>query len=150
MDFNPKPIIEGESDHNFEGSIGTSTIFNSKNQFDYLLDVKSEDNLRELNPDISFLKEIAVRSAIVTSIASSPRFVFISGFFASAIGVNEDPVTGSARCFLTSYRSDRLGKSSFTAFQASSRGGILIQRLEGDRTIKYGQTGTTVRGKLCS
>jgi predicted PhzF superfamily epimerase YddE/YHI9 len=62
--------------------------------------------------------------------------------------VNEDPVTGSAHCFLGPYWAKRLGKNSFLAFQASQRGGEIWVRLEGDRVFLGGQAVTIILGSL--
>jgi predicted PhzF superfamily epimerase YddE/YHI9 len=85
---------------------------------------------------------------MVTSRAESSEFDFVSRFFAPAVGINEDPVTGSAHCTLGPFWSERLGKSELVAYQASKRGGTVRVRLEGDRVILGGQAITTLRGEL--
>ena len=62
--------------------------------------------------------------------------------------VDEDPVTGSAHSALGPYWGERLGKSEFTAFQASARGGVVRVRLQGDRVILSGQAVTVMTGEL--
>ncbi len=74
--------------------------------------------------------------------------LFVSRFFAPRAGINEDPVTGSAYCCLGPYWQRRLGKSDFTAFQASARGGVVQVRVAGDRTYLGGQAVTALRGEL--
>jgi predicted PhzF superfamily epimerase YddE/YHI9 len=85
---------------------------------------------------------------IVTSRSAEPRFDFVSGFFAPASGVNEDPVTGSAHCCLGAYWQKRLGKSEFVAFQASARGGVVKVRVAGDRAYLAGRAVTVAKGEL--
>jgi predicted PhzF superfamily epimerase YddE/YHI9 len=85
---------------------------------------------------------------MVTSRASTAGFDFVSRFFAPRVGVNEDPVTGSAHCCLTPYWSKRLGKNELVAYQASARGGVLRVRLAGERVGIAGQAVTTLRGEL--
>jgi len=65
--------------------------------------------------------------------------MIFSRFFAPAAGVNEDPVTGSAHCALGPYWQVKLGKSDFTAHQASERGGLVKLRVQGDRVLLRGQ-----------
>jgi len=65
-------------------------------------------------------------------------FDFVSRFFAPAAGIDEDPVTGSAHCALGPYWSARLGKDSFTTYQASRRGGVVKLQLAGDRILLRG------------
>ncbi len=118
------------------------------NAFDYLVEVESEATLRELDPDHSTLRKISVRGIIVTARSSSPEFDFVSRFFAPGAGVDEDPVTGSAHTALGPYWSRHLGKTEFTAYQASPRGGIVRVRLNGDRVILGGQAVTVMTGEL--
>jgi predicted PhzF superfamily epimerase YddE/YHI9 len=80
---------------------------------------------------------------IVTAKGDGVRYDFVSRYFAPAIGINEDPVTGSTHCSLIPYWSARLNKFSLTGYQASARGGELFCRLEGDR-VKIGGHATLV------
>jgi predicted PhzF superfamily epimerase YddE/YHI9 len=63
----------------------------------------------------------------------------MSRFFGPAVGINEDPVTGSAHCALGPYWQDKLGKSEFIAFQASQRGGVVKLKVRDDRVLLGGQ-----------
>ncbi|NJM51173.1 MAG: PhzF family phenazine biosynthesis protein [Sphingomonadales bacterium] len=72
--------------------------------------------------------------------------IFVSRVFVPGSGVDEDPVTGSAHCVLTSYWAKELGRDSFTAYQASARGGYLSCRLVGDKAVLSGQCVTVVEG----
>lgn len=89
-----------------------------------------------------------MRGVIVTSPSDDPQFDFVSRYFAPGAGIDEDPVTGSAHCCLGPYWSERLGKIEMTAFQASSRGGIVRVRLNGDRVLLGGQAVTVMKGEL--
>lgn len=96
----------------------------------YLVELESEEAVRNLQPDTAVLKNIGPGEAIVTAQAQAGAdYDFVSRFFAPAVGVNEDPVTGSAHCCLAPYWSKRLGKTEFVARQVSARGGILRVRL---------------------
>ena len=90
-----------------------------RNRFDYLLEVESEDAVRRVTPDFAALARVDARGVIVTSRASTPGFDFVSRFFAPRVGVNEDPVTGSAHCTLAPFWAARLGKPELVAYQAS-------------------------------
>jgi predicted PhzF superfamily epimerase YddE/YHI9 len=72
----------------------------------------------------------------------------VSRFFAPGSGINEDPVTGSAHCCLGPYWQALLGKSEFTAYQASSRGGVVRVIVEGERVRLGGQAVTVMRAEL--
>jgi PhzF family phenazine biosynthesis protein len=108
--------------------------------------LESEQAVLDCKPDMVALAKLPWLGAIVT--ARGSQHDFVSRYFAPAIGINEDPVTGSTHCLLIPYWSERLGKSSLTACQRSARGGELFCRLEGDR-VKIGGDATLVaRGTL--
>jgi predicted PhzF superfamily epimerase YddE/YHI9 len=85
---------------------------------------------------------------VITSPAISGTFDFVSRFFCPRVGVDEDPVTGSAHCALGPYWSGRLGRDQLVGYQVSSRGGTVRTRLEGDRVFLGGQAVTVLRGEL--
>jgi predicted PhzF superfamily epimerase YddE/YHI9 len=64
------------------------------------------------------------------------------------LGIDEDPVTGSAHAALTPYWAKHLGRNEFTALQASARGGVLHCRLEGDRAVLGGRCRTVIVGQF--
>ncbi|POA34551.1 MULTISPECIES: PhzF family phenazine biosynthesis protein [unclassified Pseudomonas] len=103
--------------------------------------LESEQAVLDCQPDMAALAKLPWPGAIVT--APGSRHDFVSRYFAPAIGINEDPVTGSTHCSLIPYWAQRLDKSSLTAYQCSARGGELFCRLEGDR-VKIGGHATLV------
>lgn len=150
MDFPAEPVTETDAPTALPAVLGgVSTRFVGKNRMDLLVELESETALRSLKPDFGRMAEIPVRGVIATvrAEAGSP-FDFVSRFFAPRLGVNEDPVCGSAHCALTPYWARRLEKTALRAYQASQRGGDLRLRLEGDRVILAGQAVTTLRGEL--
>jgi len=92
---------------------------------------------------------LPVRGIIVTARADPGEFDFVSRFFAPGSGIDEDPVTGSAHTALGPYWAPLLGKTEFTAFQASARGGVVRVRVEGDRVKLGGQAVTVMVAELC-
>jgi predicted PhzF superfamily epimerase YddE/YHI9 len=76
------------------------------------------------------------------------RYDFVSRFFAPTVGVNEDPVTGSAHCCLGPYWAATLGKSDLLAHQCSARGGVVRVSVRGDRVLLGGQAVTVQRGQF--
>ena len=105
----------------------------------------SEEAVRALTPDMRALEGID-RMAICT--APGEIADVVSRVFVPAWGVPEDPVTGSAHAALTPFWCERLGRESFTAFQASARGGHLTCTRQGDRAILSGQCVTVVEGSF--
>lgn len=112
----------------------------------YLVVLESENAVRSLRPDINLLKQLDLPGIIVT--ATGAKSDFVSRFFAPKVGVNEDPVTGSAHCILTPYWADQLGKTSLYARQISQRGGELFCELQGERVIIAGHAVLVLRGEL--
>jgi PhzF family phenazine biosynthesis protein len=112
------------------------------------VEVDRESTLRGLTPDYAALKKLPPRTVGATCRSETPGYDFITRYFAPKMGVNEDPVTGSVHCALTPYWSEKLDKTSLTAYQASSRGGALRLRLEGERVVIGGQAVTVLKGEL--
>ena len=105
--------------------------------------------VRELAPDFGALGALPdVRGVYVTAPGDDGRHDIVSRCFAPAVGIDEDPVTGSMHCVLSAYWCDRLGKTELHADQASARGGTMLVRLAGDRTLLVGHTITVLRGDL--
>jgi len=129
-------------------ALGVKLLFVGKAAEDYLVEVEDEVTLRSLKPDFGLLKTLPVRGVTVTCRASKPGSDFLSRFFAPQVGVNEDPVTGSAHCYLTPFWGGRLNKKELMAFQASERGGELQVGLAGERVLIRGQAITVFEAKL--
>jgi PhzF family phenazine biosynthesis protein len=125
----------------------TSASYVGRNQFDYIVELPSEAEVRAIKPDHAVLRQLPVRGVIVTA-RGTDEYDFISRFFAPGSGVDEDPVTGSSHCCLTPYWSERLGKTEMHAYQASPRGGAIRVRLDGDRVKLAGHAVTVLRGEL--
>jgi PhzF family phenazine biosynthesis protein len=113
-----------------------------------LVQVATEEQVRSLQPDFTALKKLPARGVIVTSRSTNPQFDFVSRYFAPQVGIDEDPVTGSAHCCLGPFWAAQLHKESLTAYQASARGGVVQVRLAGDRVYLGGQAVTVFRGEL--
>src|SRR5574341_2496406 len=125
--------------------LGVTPTYVGRNQFDYLVEVDSEETVRRLAPDHTALAKLPVRGVIVTSRAAPGEFDFVSRFFAPGSGIAEDPVTGSAHCALAPFWGARLAKTEMLAYQASPRGGVVRVRLAGDRVLLGGQAVTVLR-----
>ena len=97
----------------------------SKNDVNYLVEVQSESALAGLEPDYAEMKKLPVQGVIATAPADSDDYDFVSRYFAPAVGVNEDPVTGSAHTSLAPYWQEKLGKAEMVARQISARGGVV-------------------------
>lgn len=110
-----------------------------------IIEVADEAAVRACSPDFGALKHIH-RMAVVT--AHGREQDIVSRVFVPYLGIDEDPVTGSAHAALAPYWSKRLGRKEFTALQASARTGVLHCRLEGDRAVLGGHCHTVIVGQF--
>ena len=150
MDFPARPPQPVEPPAGLAEALGVDFSYVGRDVDDYLVEVESEAVVRALKPDITALGKLPVRGTIVTARASDTHYDFVSRFFAPAVGVAEDPVTGSAHCCLTPYWADKLGKTEMTAYQASARGGTVKVRMAGNRVLLSGQAVTVMKCELMS
>lgn len=124
-------------------------LFVGLNQARYLVEVASEQEVRELAPEIARLKAFPPGKIVVTARADKGRdYDFVSRFFAPGIGIDEDPVTGGAHCGLGPYWSEKLGKTTLSARQVSARGGYLKVRVAGARVKLLGQAITVFKAQI--
>jgi PhzF family phenazine biosynthesis protein len=116
---------------------------------DYLVAVfDSPDEVRSLRPDFKAIMAL-VPGVDLMLIATAPGedTDVLSRVFVPTCGVDEDPVTGSAHAVIAPFWAGRFGRPSFTAVQASARGGRLDCRVEGDSVILTGKARTVIRGE---
>ncbi len=148
LDFPATPDEPAEAPEGLAEILGTEVVVFRSSRFDHLVEVASEAVVRGLRPDLARLKALPVRGLMVTSLASTPGFDFVSRFFGPAVGIDEDPVTGSAHCCLGPYWARRLGKTELTAYQASARGGVVGVTVAGDRVRLRGRAVTVLAAEL--
>jgi PhzF family phenazine biosynthesis protein len=148
LDFPAAPVEEAPAPPDLLEGLALTPRYVGRSRFDYLLELKDEDAVRTLQPDLARIRGVATRGVIVTARSSGSEYDFVSRFFAPAVGIDEDSVTGSAHCALVRFWSERLGKTAFQARQLSPRGGVLKVRLDGERALLAGQAVTVLRGEL--
>ena len=113
---------------------------------DYLAIFENEQTIRSLQPNFNVLSELESRGLIVS--APSEQVDFVSRCFFPQMGIDEDPVTGSAHTVMVPYWSERLRKSELQAIQCSSRGGLLTCQLRKDRVLIGGFTVRYLVGQI--
>jgi PhzF family phenazine biosynthesis protein len=148
MDFPATPPVAESDFSNLESALGIKARYAGRSGFDCLIEVGSEEAVRSFKPDFERIAGLKARGVIITSRASGSDYDFVSRFFAPAVGVNEDPVTGSAHCCLGPFWKDRLGRDDLLGYQASARGGFVRTRCAGDRVFISGRAVTVMRGEL--
>lgn len=136
LDFPAQPPNPVSAPKLLPEAIGTIPIYTGVN-VDLLVLVENESMVREMKPDMAILKRLDVRGVIITSKSDDDNVDFVTRFFAPAIGVPEDPVTGSSHTVLTPFWSQRLDKNELVSRQLSKRGGVIRCSLQGDR-VKIG------------
>ncbi|ANH90502.1 oxidoreductase [Streptomyces sp. SAT1] len=117
---------------------------------DLVLELADEKTVRGLDPDLRALAAHSARGVIATARAEDPArgYDFVSRCFFPNIGIDEDPVTGSAHTALAPYWSERLGRPVLTGLQASPRSGLVRTELRGGRTMLTGHAVTVIEGEL--
>jgi PhzF family phenazine biosynthesis protein len=148
LDFPATPATGAEAPAELTAAIGGQMVSVGRTPFDYLVVLESEAAVRELDPDLGRLGRLPVRGVIVTAPSATDGYDFVSRFFAPAVGVPEDPVTGSAHCALAPYWAGRLGRGDLRGCQASARGGMVRVQVRGERVLLGGQAVTVARGAL--
>lgn len=131
----------------FVQSLNITPVQCHRGKEDYLLLYKSQHEIEALVPDFRRLEKVDARAVIVT--APGEKADFVSRFFAPRVGVDEDPVTGSAHAVLIPFWAEKLGKAEMKALQLSRRGGTLFCRLRGDRVDIGGRAVTFLNGEIC-
>lgn len=141
-----EPVL---ADHAALDALGVSRALTyARSRFDVLVEVATADEVRGLVPDLALLAGHDGRGWIVTAPGDRPGIDFVSRFFAPAVGVPEDPVTGSAHCVLAPFWAARVGHTELVGEQVSPRGGVVKVRLDGDRVTLAGRAVTVWEGHL--
>jgi PhzF family phenazine biosynthesis protein len=138
MNFPARPSERVAAPEGLADALGAVPVEVFVNAFNYMAALVDPMTVRDLSPDSASLARLDRPGVIVTA-PGDGAYDFISRYFAPAKGIPEDPVTGAAHCMLAPYWAARLGKTAFTAFQASRRGGEVICRLSGDRVELQGR-----------
>lgn len=126
--------------------VGTMPLEALKGAADYLLVFENEKQVKNFAPNLAAISALSARGIICT--APGDHVDFVSRFFGPRVGVDEDPVTGSAHTTLIPYWSERLQKNQLTARQVSRRGGFLKCRNLGDRVEISGQAVLYLKGNI--
>ena len=147
MDFPAQPAQATPVPPGLLEALGVSASWVGRSREDLLVEVATAEAVRSLKPDFTALSAFPVRGVIVTARSDRADADFVSRFFAPAVGIDEDPVTGSAHCTLACHWSNRLERTALTGFQASARGGTVGVALHGDRVRLLGHAVTTWSGQ---
>ncbi len=114
----------------------------ARNETNYLVEVADVEALRHCGPKMEAISRLNAQGVIVTTAGGTSGYDYAYRYFAPQVGIDEDPVTGSANCLLAGYWKDKLGKTSFRALQASAEGGELHVELKENRVHVAGAAKT--------
>jgi PhzF family phenazine biosynthesis protein len=151
MDFPALPSEEVEAPAELAAALGASPVRVARNRHDHLVELADAATVRALTPDFAALARIETRAVVVTAAADHDDehdADFVSRCFAPRVGIDEDPVTGSAHCALGPWWAPRAGRTRLVGRQLSARGGTVLVSVHGDRVRLGGHAVTVVRGEL--
>lgn len=151
MDFPARPTDSIQEPAGLLDALGISANAIHGNGMDVLVEVADAKSVREVAADVAALRAVECRGVIVTALADEGAdHDFVSRFFAPRVGIDEDPVTGSAHCALAPFWAERLGRNSLTGVQLSPRGGRVGVEFRGDRVLLRGRATTVIAGTLAA
>jgi len=113
-----------------------------------LLELADERAVRSFVPDLDALRALPDHAVLVTAPAADPALDYVLRMFGPRVGIDEDPVTGSAQCTAGPFWAARLGRPVLEAAQVSARGGRLRVAVDGDRVRIAGRAVTVLRGTV--
>ncbi|MFJ8538063.1 PhzF family phenazine biosynthesis protein [Streptomyces sp. NPDC093591] len=153
LDFPTAPLTPVEVPDGVAQALGAEPLAafdTGPNVGDLLIELADEKTVRALTPDHKALGAYSERGIIATARADDPTrgHDFVSRCFFPNVGIDEDPVTGSAHTALAPFWSERLGRAELTGLQASPRSGSVRTELRGDRTLLSGSAVTVIEGEL--
>ncbi|MGW7406684.1 PhzF family phenazine biosynthesis protein [Streptomyces sp. NPDC054833] len=153
MDFPTAPLTAVEVPAGVAEALGAEPLAafdTGPNVGDLVVELADEKTVLGLTPDHKALGAYSARGIIATARAEDPArgYDFVSRCFFPNVGIDEDPVTGSAHTALAPYWSERLARPDLTGLQASRRSGLVRTGLRGDRTLLTGRAVTTIEGEL--
>jgi predicted PhzF superfamily epimerase YddE/YHI9 len=139
MDFPADPPVKSEAP-TIAGIEGIRWCGRGKTNL--LIELGDAATVRTLQPDLAAIAALEVRCVIVTAAGDRSGVDCVSRVFGPAVGIDEDPVTGSAHCTLAPFWSERFGRDELVGEQASARGGTVRMKMAGDRVILGGRAVT--------
>ena len=148
LNFPAEPTLQVLNPEELTDKLGIPVLWAGVNRLDTLVEIESPDLLREWVPTEALVYSLGTRCLVVTCKSDGKPYDFLSRVYAHSVGTLEDPVTGSAHCFLAPYWKERLGKSNFFAYQATDRGGELDIEVVEDRILLKGEAVTVMDMEL--
>ena len=148
MDFPATAPEAADAPPALADALGVDVRWSGRTRFDWFAELASPADVAAVRPDMAGLAALDGRGVIVSAAGGGDGADVTSRYFAPALGIPEDPVTGSAHCALAPFWSERLGRGELVCRQASARGGVVRTELRGDRVLLGGRAVTVLEGRL--
>lgn len=147
LDFPALAAAPADLPAGVSAALGAPVRWAGRNQTNWLVELADAAAVRALAPDMAGLVDMGAQGLIVTA-QGEEGSDFVSRYFAPAVGVPEDPVTGSAHCTLAPFWAARLGRDHLRGHQVSRRGGWVEVAVAGDRVVLTGEAVTVIAGAV--
>lgn len=148
LDFPKRPPVEVDRPAGLAQALGIYPSYVGRAEEILLVELRSAQEVRALRPDLEALRRVEAHGIIVTAPGGGEGCDFVSRYFSPQVGIDEDPVTGSAHCVLGPFWGQRLSKTEMCGQQASARGGEVWVTVLDDRVVLGGQAVTVLSGTL--
>lgn len=148
MDFPARASSAITAPDGLAHALGAAPVGVWRSAANFLCTFENEADVLALTPDLRALAKFDCHGVIATAPGKGDDIDFVSRFFAPAVGIDEDPVTGSAHCTLAPFWGARLGRQQLVARQISPRGGTLYLALDGDRVKIAGKALLYLKGEI--
>jgi PhzF family phenazine biosynthesis protein len=148
LDFPAMPPVAAEPPAEVVAALGVRPAWSGVCGANRFVELATPEEVRAVIPDMARLSAATEQGAIVTAAGGEDGADVTSRYFAPAVGVPEDPVTGSAHCAIGPHWAARLGRARLRCHQASARGGVVHVEVRGDRVGLGGRAVTVMEGRL--
>lgn len=152
MDFPATPVGPARDPSGWAGALGIADdqvlgVWSAPSKW-ALIEVASPTAVRAASPDRQAILDLGGVAIVTAAPGDIDGVDVVSRVFGPGVGIDEDPVTGSAHCLIGPWLAARTGRNELTGYQASARGGTVVMRIDGDRVVLRGQATTILEGTL--
>ncbi|WP_340202454.1 PhzF family phenazine biosynthesis isomerase [Ascidiimonas sp. W6] len=149
MDFPKYPLTKIATPFQFKNMIGFEPLEVYASSYDWIIAVANDENeILSALPDFDLIKKSRLGHLMITAKSDEDEIDFVVRCFAPSLGIDEDPVTGSAHCALTPLWAEKLDKKDMHSLQLSKRTGRLQVGLRDNRVQIMGHAVTIFEASL--
>jgi predicted PhzF superfamily epimerase YddE/YHI9 len=148
LDFPAFPPGDVPTPEELPAILGAPVVRTAAGGSDLLVELESADAVRKVSPDLDAVARLPYRCVCVTAPGDEEGVDFVSRTFGPAVGIPEDPATGSTHCVLGPYWAPRVGRTKLVGRQLSARGGVIRVEILGERVAISGHAALVLKGEL--